>query len=249
MLEIPKGARRLTIQEFKGTPHVLAVKNQETDHVFLNDEHEIPESRVVIEKGVVWEYNKTGEQESLQTNGPLKYGVILMVRSHLDSKVTVSYKYIIQDHIRSSLESNMVQEEALVYEWALKKWSHCSKPCGGGMQYTRFGCRRKADGKMVERIDCSDINKPRPISRKCNTESCRSLRWVTGDWEACSASCGLTGWQRRWVSCQQESSSGKQQRSVNSKLCTDDRPESKQPCNRFPCPAAWRAGPWTPVRR
>ncbi|XP_015258580.1 PREDICTED: A disintegrin and metalloproteinase with thrombospondin motifs 2-like [Cyprinodon variegatus] len=246
MLEIPKGARHLVIQEFKGTPHVLAVKNLETDNFFLNDEHEIPESRVVIEKGVVWKYNKTGEQETLQTTGPLKYGVILMVRSHLDSKVTVSYKYIIQDHIRSSLESNLVQEEGLVYEWALKRWSHCSKPCGGGTQYTRFGCRRKVDGKMVERIFCSHINKPRPISRKCNTETCRSPQWVTGDWEACSASCGLTGWQRRWVSCQQESSSGKQQSSVNSKLCGDNRPESKQTCNRFPCPASWRTGPWTP---
>ncbi|XP_054902600.1 A disintegrin and metalloproteinase with thrombospondin motifs 2-like isoform X1 [Poeciliopsis prolifica] len=245
MLEIPKGARRLVIQEFKGSPHTLAVKNEETDYVFLNDEHEIPESRVVIEKGVVWQYNKTGEQEALHSDGPLKYSVILMVRSHLDSKVTVSYSYIIQDHIQSSLESNLVQEEAVVYEWALKKWSHCSQPCGGGTQYTRFGCRRKADGKMVERIYCSDINKPRPISRKCNTESCRSPRWVTGDWEACSASCGQTGWQRRWVSCQQESSSGKQGRSVNSKLCGDDRPEAKQTCNRFTCPAGWRTGPWT----
>lgn len=58
---------------------------------------------------------------------------VVQVRSHLDSKVTVSYSYIIQDHIRSSLESNLVQEEAVVYEWALKKWSHCSKPCGGGL--------------------------------------------------------------------------------------------------------------------
>lgn len=59
--------------------YVAAVKNLETDNFFLNDEHEIPESRVVIEKGVVWKYNKTGEQETLQTTGPLKYGVILMV--------------------------------------------------------------------------------------------------------------------------------------------------------------------------
>lgn len=76
-----------------------------------------------------------------------------------------------------------------------------------------------------------------------------TVSWLTGSWEACSASCGQTGWRRRWVSCQQESSSGKQQRSVNSRLCGEDRPESKQTCNRFPCPAAWRAGPWTPVRR
>lgn len=46
--------------------------------------------------------------------------------------MTVSYKYIIQDRLRSSLESNLVQEDAIFYEWALKKWSHCSKPCGGG---------------------------------------------------------------------------------------------------------------------
>ncbi|XP_071362289.1 A disintegrin and metalloproteinase with thrombospondin motifs 2-like [Trachinotus anak] len=246
ILEIPKGARHLLIQEFKGTPHILAVKNQETGHLFLNDEDELPESRVVIEKGVAWEYSNTEEQESIQTTGPVKYRVLLMVRSHGDSKVTVSYKYIIQDRLQSSLESNLVQEDAIFYEWALKKWSHCSKPCGGGKQYTRFGCRRKADGKMVHRMFCSHINKPRAISRNCNTNNCGSPRWVTGDWEDCSASCGQTGWQRRWVSCQQESSRGQQQRSVHSKLCQDNRPDGKRSCNRFPCPAVWRAGPWTP---
>ncbi|GLD71135.1 A disintegrin and metalloproteinase with thrombospondin motifs 2-like protein [Lates japonicus] len=247
ILEIPKGARHLLIQEFKGTPHILALKNLDTDHLFLNSEDELPESRVVIEKGVMWEYSNGEEQESIQTTGPLKYGVLLMVCSHGDSKVTVSYKYIIQDHLRSSLESNLVQEDAIFYEWALKKWSHCSKPCGGGKQYTRFGCRRKADGKMVHRMFCSSINKPRAISRTCNTDGCSSPRWVTGDWEDCSASCGQTGWQRRWVSCQQESSRGQQQRSVHSKLCKDDRPEGKRTCNRVACPAAWRVGPWTPA--
>uniref|UniRef100_A0A3Q3ABI1 ADAM metallopeptidase with thrombospondin type 1 motif, 2a n=1 Tax=Kryptolebias marmoratus TaxID=37003 RepID=A0A3Q3ABI1_KRYMA len=263
ILDIPKGARHLLIQEFKGTPHILAVKNQETGHLFLNDEDELPDSRELIEKGVVWEYNRTGEQESIQTTGPLKYDVLLMVRSHSESKVTVSYKYIIQDDLWSSLESNLVQEDAVLYDWALKKWSHCSKPCGGGTysptiwllvtrvqmvldlmvvsvsgsicspnsglsnlmvlctlvvgcqgancsgldgvflfqgtQYTRFGCRRKADGELMERTYCSNINKPRPISRKCNTENCKSPRWVTGDWE-CSVSCG-NGTQERQVAC------------------------------------------------
>ncbi|KAM6984252.1 A disintegrin and metalloproteinase with thrombospondin motifs 2-like [Tautogolabrus adspersus] len=253
ILEIPKGARHLLIQEFRETSHILAMKNQETGHLFLNDEDELPDSRVLIEKGVVWEYINNEEQESIQTTGPLKYGVLLMVCSHGDSKVTVSYKYIIQDRLWSSLESNLLQEDAIFYEWALKKWSHCSKPCGGGKQYTRFGCRRKADGKMVHRMFCSNINKPRAISRNCNSNTCSSPRWVTGEWEDCSASCGQTGWRRRWVSCQQVSGTGQveqqkkqQQRSVHSKLCGEDRPEGKQTCNRFPCPAAWRAGPWTP---
>lgn len=74
------------------------------------------------------------------------------------------------------------------------------------------------------------------------------LRWVTGEWGTCSASCGQTGWQRRWVSCQQMSSVGQQQRSVHSKLCGEARPNGKQTCNRFQCPAVWRAGPWTPVQ-
>uniref|UniRef100_A0A3Q3MS53 ADAM metallopeptidase with thrombospondin type 1 motif, 2a n=1 Tax=Labrus bergylta TaxID=56723 RepID=A0A3Q3MS53_9LABR len=254
ILEIPKGARHLLIQEFRETPHILAMKNQETGHLFLNDEDELPDSRVLIEKGVVWEYINNEEQESIQTTGPLKYGVLLMVSVLMrESNVTVSYTYIIQDRLWSSLESNLLQEDAIFYEWALKKWSHCSKPCGGGKQYTRFGCRRKADGKMVHRMFCSNINKPRAISRNCNSNTCSSPRWVTGEWEDCSASCGQTGWRRRWVSCQQVTSTGQeekekkqQQRSVHSKLCGEDRPEGKQTCNRFPCPAAWRAGPWTP---
>uniref|UniRef100_A0A8P4GH31 A disintegrin and metalloproteinase with thrombospondin motifs 2 n=1 Tax=Dicentrarchus labrax TaxID=13489 RepID=A0A8P4GH31_DICLA len=248
ILEIPKGARHLLIQEFKGTPHILAVKNQETGHLFLNDEDELPESRVVIEKGVAWEYSNTEEQESIQTPGPLKYGVLLMVSlptqggqlSHILGHVSKSEKLLLSC-------SNVVQEDAIFYEWALKKWSQCSKPCGGGKQYTRFGCRRKADGKMVHRMFCSNINKPRAISRTCNTNACSSPRWVTGEWEDCSASCGQTGWQRRWVSCQQATSMGQQhQHSVNSKLCGEDRPDGKQTCNRFPCPASWRTGPWTP---
>lgn len=186
-MEIPKGARHLLIQAFQGTPDILgkrsrsppggagpsaahplenllflaaALKNQETDRLFLNHEDELPESRVVIEKGAAWEYANKEGQQSVQTRGPLTYGVLLMVsatvreappaklrpnrrnhcllvgykvHSHGESKVTVSYKYIIQNRLWSSLESNLVQEDTILYEWALKKWSHCSKPCGGGL--------------------------------------------------------------------------------------------------------------------
>lgn len=110
-MEIPKGARHLLIQEFQGSPHVLgerrtrcpawanpvaahsvdksllflstALKNQETDHLFLNAEDELPESRVVIEKGAAWEYTHKDTQQWVQTRGPLKYGVLLLVRQQL----------------------------------------------------------------------------------------------------------------------------------------------------------------------
>lgn len=55
------------------------MKNQDTGHLFLNAEDELPESREAIEKGVVWQYSNTEEQEFIQTTGPLKYAVLLMV--------------------------------------------------------------------------------------------------------------------------------------------------------------------------
>ncbi|XP_056140870.1 A disintegrin and metalloproteinase with thrombospondin motifs 2-like isoform X2 [Lampris incognitus] len=244
ILEIPRGARHLLIQESTGSPHILVVKNQETNFIFLNDGQDFPESCVVIERGVAWEYSNNHSQESLRTTGPLKYSVLVMVHPSGESKVSLSYRYVLHEQLSSSLDNNLLQEDTVFYEWALKKWSHCSKPCGGGKQYTRFGCRRKADGKMVHRTFCSDINKPRAISRTCNTESCPQARWVTGDWKECSASCGQTGYQQRGVVCQQvEPSRG--QRSVHPKMCNPDRPESKRPCNRLPCPSSWRVGPWS----
>lgn len=53
--------------------------NQETGNLFLNADDELPESRVVIEKGVAWEYSNSEQLESIQTTGPLTYGVLLMV--------------------------------------------------------------------------------------------------------------------------------------------------------------------------
>lgn len=68
---------------------LLAVKNQATDHIFLNDEGDFPESRTVIEKGVAWEYTNNDDMETVQTTGPLKYGVLIMVRMNIISaKIT-----------------------------------------------------------------------------------------------------------------------------------------------------------------
>uniref|UniRef100_A0A674DSP6 ADAM metallopeptidase with thrombospondin type 1 motif 2 n=1 Tax=Salmo trutta TaxID=8032 RepID=A0A674DSP6_SALTR len=246
ILEIPRGARHLLIQEFKGTPHILAVKNQATGHLFLNNEDEFPESRMVIEKGVEWEYYNDDDTETVQTTGPLGYAVL--IRSHGDAKVTLSYKYILHEKLQSSIENNLVQEDTAYFEWALKKWSQCSKPCGGGKQYTRFGCRRKSDGKMVHRTYCVNIDNLRAISRDCNQKECSQPVWITGDWEECSSSYGKTGYQSRSVRCQQPLSGGGQ-RSIHSKYCNDDRPEGRRPCNRQLCPAQWRVGPWSQVRR
>lgn len=40
------------------------------------------------------------------------------------------YKYIIHEDSVPVNNNNVIQEDT--YEWALKSWSPCSKPCAGG---------------------------------------------------------------------------------------------------------------------
>lgn len=40
------------------------------------------------------------------------------------------YKYVIHEDSVPVHNNNVIQEET--YEWALKNWSPCSKPCSGG---------------------------------------------------------------------------------------------------------------------
>uniref|UniRef100_A0A6Q2X707 ADAM metallopeptidase with thrombospondin type 1 motif 2 n=1 Tax=Esox lucius TaxID=8010 RepID=A0A6Q2X707_ESOLU len=248
VIEIPRGARHLLIQEIDPTPHILAVKNQASGQFFLNAEGEFPESRSVIEKGVEWEYiNNENEKETIQTKGPLRHGVLIMVHTPFRRRpcsVNLYYKYIIHMDLLSTIESNMLLDDTSFYEWALKKWSYCSKPCGGGKQVTRYGCRRKADSKMVHRRYCENIKKDHTISRSCNVKECSQPVWEAGPWETCSKTCGKTGFQSRSVHCVQPLENGNK-RPIHSKNCNDDRPEARRPCNRELCPAQWRVGPWS----
>ncbi|KAM9849770.1 A disintegrin and metalloproteinase with thrombospondin motifs 2 [Aulostomus maculatus] len=244
VLEIPRGARHLLIQELKATSHTLAVKNVASGLFFLNGENEYPESCSVIEKGVEWEYQNENDKETLQTTGPLRHGILIMVKLHGDEDVNLSYKYMMNMDSDSAIQNNMLVEDS-AYEWAPKRWSYCSKPCGGGKQYLRYGCRRKVDSKMVHKSFCNKSNmKPRGDTRDCNQKPCPPPIWVTGEWQNCSKPCGKTGMQIRTVSCVQPSDDNTT-RSIHNKHCNDDRPESRKPCNRHPCPTQWRVGTWS----
>lgn len=70
--------------------------------------------------------------------------------------------------------------------------------------------------------------------------------WAADEWEYCTKTCGNSGYQIRTVRCIQPLHDGAN-RSVHFKYCSGDRPESRRPCNRVPCPAQWKAGPWSEV--
>ncbi|NWU25021.1 ATS2 metalloproteinase, partial [Dyaphorophyia castanea] len=244
MFEIPAGARHLLIQETDATAHNLAIKNRETGKFILSEDNYVPDSKVFIDMGVEWEYRNDDDRETVQTMGPLRNGIVILVIPHGGAKISLTYKYMIHEDSLNVDNNNVLEEDSVSYEWALKKWSQCSKPCGGGYQFTKYGCRRKTDHKMVHRSYCELIQKPKPIRRVCNLQECSQPIWVTGEWEPCSKSCGKTGYQVRSVRCIQPLHDNTN-RSVHTKYCNNDRPEGRRPCNRELCPAQWRIGHWS----
>ncbi|XP_069486747.1 A disintegrin and metalloproteinase with thrombospondin motifs 3 isoform X2 [Ambystoma mexicanum] len=246
MFDIPPGARHVFIQEDEVSPHILAIKNQATGHYILNGRGDEAKSRSFIDLGVEWEYIIEDDLETLHTDGPLHDAVVvLVIPQENDTKSSLTYKYIIhEDSVPTINSNNVLQEEIDTFEWALKSWSQCSKPCGGGFQYTKYGCRRKSDNKMVHRSFCEANKKPKPIRRMCNLQECTQPLWIADDWEHCTKTCGSSGYQIRTVRCIQPLHDGTN-RSVHSKYCIGERPESRRPCNRSPCPALWKTGTWS----
>ncbi|KAJ7419834.1 A disintegrin and metalloproteinase with thrombospondin motif 2 [Pitangus sulphuratus] len=229
---------------FSRVPKKQAIKNRETGKFILSEDNYVPDSKVFIDMGVEWEYRNDDDRETVQTMGPLRNGIVILVTPHGGAKISLTYKYMIHEDSLNVDNNNVLEEDSVSYEWALKKWSQCSKPCGGGYQFTKYGCRRKTDHKMVHRSYCELIQKPKPIRRVCNLQECSQPVWVTGEWEPCSKTCGKTGYQVRSVRCIQPLHDNTN-RSVHTKYCNNDRPEGRRPCNRELCPAQWRIGPWS----
>ncbi|XP_072880765.1 A disintegrin and metalloproteinase with thrombospondin motifs 3-like isoform X3 [Hemitrygon akajei] len=246
IFDIPAGSRHVFIQEDEVSPHILALKNQATGHYILNGKGEKAKMKVFIELGIEWRYTLENDMETLRTDGPLHDAVVVLIIPRSNStKSSLTYNYIIhEDSLPTISNNNVLQEDIDAFEWALKSWSQCSKPCGGGFQYTKYGCRRKADNKMVHRSHCSADKKPKPIRRMCNLQQCKLPMWRAEEWEHCTKSCGSSGYQIRTVRCMQLMVDGRN-RSVHSKYCVGERPETRRACNRKPCPAQWKTGPWS----
>ncbi|XP_034548225.1 A disintegrin and metalloproteinase with thrombospondin motifs 3 isoform X2 [Notolabrus celidotus] len=243
MFHIPPGARHVIIQEHEASPQILAIKNQATGHYILNGKGDDVKSKSFIDLGVEWHYIIEDDVETLHTDGPLHDPVVvLIVPKDNETRSTLMYKYIIHEDSVPVNNNNVIQEDT--YEWALKSWSPCSKPCAGGFQYTKYGCRKKGDTKMIHRGYCDANKKPKPIRRMCNLQDCTQPQWISEEWEHCTKTCGSLGFQIRTVRCVQFLHDFTN-RSVHSKYCSGEKPESRRPCNRVSCPAQWRTGAWS----
>ncbi|XP_037660612.1 A disintegrin and metalloproteinase with thrombospondin motifs 14 [Choloepus didactylus] len=246
-VQIPAGSRHIQIEELEKGAHRVVVKNQVTGSFILNPKGKEAASLNFTAMGLEWEYTVGDAKESLRTSGPLPEAIAVLLLPPGDggSRSSLAYKYVIHEDLLPLIGSNNVLlEETDTYEWALKSWAPCTKACGGGIQFTKYGCRRRRDHHMVQGHLCNPRKRPKPIRRPCNQHPCSPPVWVTEEWGACSRSCGKLGVQTRGVQCLLPLSNGTR-KAVLAKACPGDRPEARRPCLRVPCPVQWRTGAWS----
>lgn len=69
-----------------------------------------------------------------------------------DTRSSLTYRYIIhEDSVPTIHSNNVLREDTDTFEWALKSWSQCSKPCGGGEQRVRHLCQGTGYQKTGQR--------------------------------------------------------------------------------------------------
>lgn len=56
-----------------------AIKNRETGKFILSEDNYVPDSKVFIDMGVEWEYRNDDDRETVQTMGPLRNGIVILV--------------------------------------------------------------------------------------------------------------------------------------------------------------------------
>ncbi|XP_071810508.1 A disintegrin and metalloproteinase with thrombospondin motifs 9-like isoform X3 [Asterias amurensis] len=118
--------------------------------------------------------------------------------------------------------------------WKHSDWGPCSGSCGQGERQRFIGCYQ--GNREVEGNQCDQSRKPDTVI-SCEMAECPV--WHQGEWEPCSASCGL-GKKEREISCYQGN------RKMDYLDCDLSlMPETIMPCDLPEC-TLWRHGEWGP---
>ncbi|XP_025155245.1 protein madd-4 isoform X2 [Harpegnathos saltator] len=128
------------------------------------------------------------------------------------------------------------------YFWSLESISACSKSCGGGFKRAVAVCRSVgADESVVEDSYCDTNGRPEKTLMPCNTHPC-TTKWITGEWNVCSASCG-GGSRTRSVFCAEEN--GNETIKLADHKCSGThKPRTQESCNTVSCPM-WETDKWS----
>ncbi|XP_049815817.1 protein madd-4-like [Schistocerca nitens] len=119
--------------------------------------------------------------------------------------------------------------------WNYSEYQACSKPCGIGIRTREVTCIHEVTrgGSNTIIVPNSMCPQPPPPNRQyCNIVDC-PVKWHTGTWSKCSATCG-GGTKTRSVECKQTMA----QNNIiprHTTKCTGPKPPEKKACNKKPC--------------
>ncbi|XP_049661348.1 A disintegrin and metalloproteinase with thrombospondin motifs 18 isoform X2 [Accipiter gentilis] len=126
------------------------------------------------------------------------------------------------------------------YSWVTVQ-SECSATCGGGHITAKAVCLEDHRTRVNSSL-CGPRTKPMTETKLCNTNPCPAY-WSTGEWSACSKSCG-GGQQSRLIQCVQKTAFQREEVVAHS-LCPVSTPTQVQMCNSQDCPPEWSPGLWS----
>ncbi|XP_066156284.1 A disintegrin and metalloproteinase with thrombospondin motifs 3-like [Euwallacea fornicatus] len=204
-----------------------------------------------IVEGTNFFYRKIGNYHSIWASGPILSELIILV---ITSAKQALEGIQISSNIQYSIHENFLAPSKR-FVWIKGGWGPCSVSCGGGRRQKTVGCWDNEERKLSKRKFCSLLLKPVTEFEACNQFSCE-FKWVPGDWESCSATCGSFGVQERELYCvpssvahsvdlQYNINENVWKYMVNPRKCTGDLLIAMRPCNRVPCYYNWEYSDWS----
>ncbi|XP_075884531.1 A disintegrin and metalloproteinase with thrombospondin motifs 18 [Nelusetta ayraudi] len=228
MVIVPAGARSIHVQEMEVSSSYLAVRTLKKKY-HLTGDWTVDWPGKFHFGGTVFDYQRSfNKPESLYAAGP--------------TNETLVFEILLQGKNPGVLwEYTMPRTERKPdYSWGVVR-SDCSAPCAGGRISTKAICLQ--DQKLqVNSSMCNPLSRPTVGSHLCNTQPCPAY-WATGEWGACSRSCG-GGQQTRPLRCLRKVTYQREEVVAHS-LCPIVSPAQIQPCHIQACLPEWSTGSWS----
>ncbi|XP_051918407.1 A disintegrin and metalloproteinase with thrombospondin motifs 18 [Hippocampus zosterae] len=228
MVTIPAGAQSIRVEEMAVSTSYLAVRSLKRKY-YLTGDWTVDWPGKFHFGGATFSYQRSfSKPESLYAAGPTNETLVFEILLQ-GKNPGVVWEYTLPR-----------TERKPDYSWGVVR-SDCSAPCAGGRISTKAICLQ--DQKVhVNATMCNPLTKPTLGSHLCNTQPCPAY-WWTGDWAACSRSCG-GGQQARTLRCMRKVTYQREEAAAHS-LCPVVSPAQLRPCNTQACPPGWNTGAWS----
>ncbi|XP_075366966.1 A disintegrin and metalloproteinase with thrombospondin motifs 18 isoform X2 [Mycteria americana] len=235
VVTIPAGARSIQLHEMQISTSYLAVRNLNKKY-YLTGDWTIDWPGKFSFAGTVFDYQRSfNHPESLYAAGPTNETLVFEILLQ-GKNPGIAWEYTFS----KTNNENKTSVKKHSYSWVMVQ-SECSATCGGGHITAKAICLEDHRTRVNSSF-CGPRTKPLTETKLCNTNPCPAY-WSTGEWSACSKSCG-GGQQSRLIQCVQKRAFQREEVVAHS-LCPVSTPTQLQMCNSQDCPPEWSTGLWS----